>query len=131
MCFFSNFYQTWNKGKCDMKNDKPALSDRNGRQSNWKVTYLKCILYRIYERKWKCSSFSHVGLFVTPWSSPGSSVHVILQTRTLEWVAIPFSRGSSQPRDWTWVSFIAGRFFYRLGHQGSPLYIEYIHLCNI
>ena len=29
----------------------------------------------------------------------------------LEWVAISFSRGSSQPRDWTWVSRIAGRFF--------------------
>ena len=28
-----------------------------------------------------------------------------LQARTLEWVAIPFSRGSSQPRDWTWVAF--------------------------
>ena len=42
---------------------------------------------------------------------PGSSVHGILQTRILEWVAIPFSRGSSWPRDWTWVSYIAGRFF--------------------
>ena len=44
-------------------------------------------------------------------SPPGSSVHRILQARTLEWVAIPFSRGSSRPRDWTWVSCIAGRFF--------------------
>ena len=42
---------------------------------------------------------------------PGSSVHGILQARILEWVAIPFSRGSSQPRDGTWVSSIAGRFF--------------------
>ena len=41
----------------------------------------------------------------------GSSVHGILQTRILEWVAIPFSRGSSQPRDWTQVSCIAGWFF--------------------
>ena len=32
-------------------------------------------------------------------SLPGSSVHVILQARILEWVAIPFSRGSSRPRD--------------------------------
>ena len=44
-------------------------------------------------------------------SSPGSSVHEILQARILEWVAIPFSRGSSRPRDWTWVSCIAGKFF--------------------
>ena len=42
---------------------------------------------------------------------PGSSVHGIFQARVLEWVTISFSRGSSQPRDWTWVSRIAGRFF--------------------
>ena len=44
-------------------------------------------------------------------SLPGSSVHRILQARTLEWVAFPFSRGSSQPRDQTQVSCIVGRFF--------------------
>ena len=43
-------------------------------------------------------------------SPPGSSVHEILQTRILEWVAIPFSKRSSQPRDQTCVSRIAGRF---------------------
>ena len=42
---------------------------------------------------------------------PGSSVHGILQPRILEWVANFFSRGSTQPRDWTWVSCIAERFF--------------------
>ena len=42
---------------------------------------------------------------------PGSSVHGILQTRILEWVAICSSRGSSQPKDWTGVSWIAGGFF--------------------
>ena len=44
-------------------------------------------------------------------SLPGSSVHGIFQARILKWVAILFSRGSSQPRDWTWVSCMAGRFF--------------------
>ena len=44
-------------------------------------------------------------------SPAGSSVHGILQTRILEWVAIPFSRGSSWPRDRIPVSCIAGRFF--------------------
>ena len=39
------------------------------------------------------------------------TVHGILQVRILEWVAFPFSRGFSQPRDWTQVSHIAGRFF--------------------
>jgi len=45
------------------------------------------------------------------YSLPASSVHGILQARILEWVASPFSRGSSQPRDQTQVSHIAGRFF--------------------
>ena len=44
-------------------------------------------------------------------SLPGSSVYGILQARILEWVAILFSRGHFWPRDWTWVSCIAGRFF--------------------
>ena len=44
-------------------------------------------------------------------SPPGSSVHGILQARILEQVAIPFSKGSSQPRDQTQVSCIAGGFF--------------------
>ena len=39
------------------------------------------------------------------------TVHGILQARILEWVAFPFSRGSSQPRDQTQVSCIAGGFF--------------------
>ena len=44
-------------------------------------------------------------------SLPGSFVHGILQARILEWFAIPFSRGSSQPMDQTCVSCIAGGFF--------------------
>ena len=39
------------------------------------------------------------------------AVHRILQVRILEWVAFPFSRGSSQPRDPTQVSHISGGFF--------------------
>ena len=44
----------------------------------------------------------------SPW---GSFVYGILQARILERVAIPFSRGTTWPRDWTCVSCIAGRFF--------------------
>ena len=44
-------------------------------------------------------------------SPPGSSVHEIVQARTLEWVSIFFSKWSSRPRDRTWVSCIIGRFF--------------------
>ena len=55
-------------------------------------------------------------------SPPGSSVHGIFQGRILEWVAMPFSRKSSLPRDWTWVFCIAGRFF-ALSHQGRSFII--------
>ena len=44
-------------------------------------------------------------------SPPGSSIHRLLQARILEWVAIPISKGPSQPRDQTQVSCTAGRFF--------------------
>ena len=44
-------------------------------------------------------------------SLPGSSVHGIHQARMLEWVAMPFFRGSSWPRGQTRVSYTAGRFF--------------------
>ena len=52
-------------------------------------------------------------------SPPGSSVCGISQARILEWVAISFSRGSSQHRDWSLVSWIAGRLFYHLSHRGN------------
>ena len=59
------------------------------------------------------SSLSHVPLFATPWTvahqAPLSMG--ILQARILEWVAMPSSRGSSQPRNRTRVSLVAGRFF--------------------
>ena len=45
------------------------------------------------------------------YSPSGSSVNEILQARILEWIAIPFSGGSSRPRDQTQFSCIAGRFF--------------------
>ena len=53
--------------------------------------------------------FSHVWLFVTPWTvdhQAGSSVHGISQVWILEWIAIPFPKGSSRPRDQTHISFV-------------------------
>ena len=50
-------------------------------------------------------------LFPTLCNSMDYTVRGILQASILEWVAFPFSRGSSQPRDRTQVSHIAGRFF--------------------
>ena len=52
---------------------------------------------------------------------PGFSVHRILQARVLEWVAIPFSKGSCWPRDQTQVSGIARRFF-TIWATGKSLY---------
>ena len=83
---------------------------------------------------------SHIEHFVTPWTAAGQTsspslapeselkvtqscsilcdpmdytVHEILQARILEWVAFSFSRGSSQPRNWTQVFLSAGEFFTR------------------
>ena len=60
-----------------------------------------------------CQLLSCVQLFCDSMncSPPGSSVHGILQARVLERVVIPFSRGSSGPRDQTLVSCLAGRVF--------------------
>ena len=58
-------------------------------------------------------------------SPPGSSVHGILQARILEWVAIPFSRGFSQPRNQTWVSCVASKFLYPMSHYSMLCWKEY------
>ena len=67
------------------------------------------------KKKKKCESVSHPGrstfLHLNDYSQPVSSIHGILRARILEWAAIPFSRGFSQPRDQTCVSCTAGRFF--------------------
>ena len=66
--------------------------------------------YKIFLKGWKMKMkwklLSDVQLFATPWT-----VHGILQARLLEWVAVPCSRGPSQPRDQTQVSRISGGFF--------------------
>ena len=59
-------------------------------------------MYSAYKLNSVWKSLICVWLFETPWS---------IQSRILEWVAIPFSRESSQPRGWAQASYIAGRFF--------------------
>ena len=62
---------------------------------------------------------------------PGSSVYGILQARILEWVAIPFSRGSFQPRDQTQVSSVADRFFTVWATREGPIPLHpFASLCN-
>ena len=82
-----------------------------------KDTWLKQFLTRSEVKVAQSSNFA------TPWTT----VHGILRARILEWVAFPFSMGSSQPRDRTQISHIAGRFFTswallsRGNHQSKPL----------
>ena len=93
-------------------------------QVEWRVMFIfksrmtKCPTSWETPEKWKSLFHS----LTTSWETPESEsptlcdsmdyiVHVILQARILEWVAFPFSSGSSHPRDWTQVSHIAGGFF--------------------
>ena len=80
---------------------------------------------------WLCSVAQSCPSLCDPMdrSPPGSSVHGILQARILEWVAIPFSRGSSQPRDLTHVSCVGRQILYHCAtweareccvEQGNP-----------
>ena len=63
------------------------------------------------------------------YSLPGSSVHEISQARILEWVAISYSRGSSQPRDQTCVSCIGRQILYHWATREAPCRI-YIFLSS-
>ena len=62
----------------------------------------------IFKGKVKLKSLSCVRLYATPWTIQAMEFS---RPEYWEWVAFPFSRGSSQPRDWTQVSCIAGGFF--------------------
>ena len=72
------------------------------------LTFQRGRLPLLHFDPWVSELLNHVRLFVTPMDY---TVHGILQARILEWVAVPFSKGSSQPRDLTQVSHISGEFF--------------------
>ena len=82
------------------KDRKPGMLQSMGSKRvrhNWVTELQQCCVWLLWDPM-NCSL-------------PVSSVLGISQARVLEWVAFPFSRGSSQPRDRTQVSYIAGRFF--------------------
>ena len=83
--------------------------------SKWAPRYAKW--------KWSLSVVSD-SLRPVDCSPPSSSVHGILQARILEWVAISFSRGSSQPRDQTQVSHIEGRCYNLWATREDPRYTK-------
>ena len=80
---------------------------------HYRILILLCWRIDIFIRCFCCSvPKSSPTLFDCMDCSPsGFSVHGVFQARTLEWVAISFSRRSSWPRDWTWVSHTVGRRF--------------------
>ena len=88
------------------------------------LLHCRQILYQWATReapKWKWKSLSCVRLC----DLMDYTAHEILQARILEWVAVPFSRGLSQPRDQTQVSHIAGRYFTRWAtREAKQTYID-------
>ena len=87
----------WNRWKKEIKKQRKKEGNKE---------YIICVCTKSFQ--------SRLTLYPEVCSPPGSSVHRILQARILDWVAISFSRGSSRPRDWNWVSCdscIAGGFF--------------------
>ena len=95
-------------------------------ETSWKYSTIRVLYYMWSEMKVDCDklkmcaispqesespSVAFYSLQRHGLSMPGSSVYGISQARRLEWIDIPFSRGSFRPRNQTWVSCIAGRFF--------------------
>ena len=103
-----------------LESDMEQQTSSKLRKEYDKAVYLSpCLLNLHAEWKWKL--FSRVQLC----NPMDYTVHGILLARILEWVAIPFSRGSSQPRDQTQVSCITGGFFTSWAIRKSQ-YAEYI-----
>ena len=94
--------------RCSLRTLEPGLRNKRG-HSNEKPTYCNQSTDRyLTPHTQSNSSHSVVSDSLWPYGLYSSG---ILQARVLEWVVFPFSRGSSQPRDHTQVSRIAGRFF--------------------
>ena len=94
--FMASLFVVW-------RNKSNLLISRGWLRRSWSMHRME---YHVRE------SLSHVRLCDhMDCGLPGSSAHGILQARILERVAMPFSRGSSWPRNQTWVFCIAGRFF--------------------
>ena len=95
------------------------LSTHSINRGNSDLKYL-CVCVCVYVHA--CAQSCPILSNLMGCSLPGSSVHGILQERILEWVAIPFSRGSSQARD-----MHCRKILNHLSHQGSPLkYLYYL-----
>ena len=99
------FFFFLTRNETSLKLDKPSKSIVNLRVSSWCVHFMKKKVKVLVTQS--CPTLRHP----MDGSTPGSSVHRLLQARILEWAAILCSGGSSRPRDSTWISCFAGRFF--------------------
>ena len=110
--------QGWWMGVAPLHMQTFTLSGHWPRTREWSqfksfVCNLPCFVWfciRSWVSEW-VKLLSRVSLQPHGCSLPGSSIHGIFQAGVLEWGAIAFFRGSSQPRDWTQVSRIIGRHF--------------------
>ena len=98
-----------NRNSLKKKNWKISI-DYHQKQLNVPIVN-EILTIKMQERKVKVTQLCLTLCDPLNYSLPGSSVHGILQARVLDCIAISFSRGSSQPRDQTQVSHIAGEFF--------------------
>ena len=135
---------------CDPIDGSPPGSPVPGILQARTLEWLAISFSSAWKWKVKVKSLSRVRLFTTPWTAayqaPPSmgfsrqeywsgvplpspmdyTDHGILQARILEWVAFPFSRGSSQPRNRTQISCIAGRFFTSWATREAPRILEWV-----
>ena len=89
-------------------------------RSRWKRSFMMCVYACSVAQS--CPSLWPFGLQPTRLIS----VHGIFQAWILGWVAISSSRGSSQPRDWTQASWIAGRFFIHWAIRLPRFYMSFV-----
>ena len=133
----------WSSQKQDkLKQKFPSFSEHQRCLWSWlshRLSLLRFLISEVFgEKGWEfkflmsiwseVKSLSRVRLFATPWSTcslPGSLVHGIFQAIVLEWIAISFSRGSSQSRDWTRVSRIVDRRLTVWATRGAGKCVSY------
>ena len=104
-CFFSNMWSSSSSFSCYFL----CLKYPNTRPFHGQL--LLFIKKEIFALQWSWKSESCSVISDSLWPHELYIVHGILQARILKWAAFLFSRRSSQPRDWTQVSCIAGKFF--------------------
>ena len=98
---------------CKVKKKKEKRKKKNRKRNVWEVFVYQCANGLSFEVAQSCLTLCNP----MDCSLPCFSVHGIFQARLLEWVAISFSKGSSQPRDWTGVSLHCRQTLYpALGH---------------